>query len=347
MERSILVPGIVRRMMQRIRIKDVAREAGVALSTAALALRDDSKLRPETRQAVRAAAARLGYVYDRSAALMRSGRSHTIGLLVCEITNPFYAELTAGVEEALDEAGYVTMLANTAESVTRQRRMLERFREQPVDGVLIMPATGTPASLASELLAWRLPHATVVRSFRRGAHAGPDNRAGTRLATEHLLALGHRRIAFLGGAAKNSVSTGRWDGYARSMAKASLAPVHLACRTDIGEASALVAALPRSGPTALVCFNDSVAFGASLGLLRSGRMPGRDMAVIGFDDVREAAVWYPPLTTIRVAPQAIGAAAARVLLHRMAEPEAAPLREILPPALIVRESCGAALRQAA
>jgi LacI family transcriptional regulator len=334
-------------MMQRIRIKDVAREAGVALSTAALALRDDSKLREETRRTVRDAAARLGYVYDRSAAMMRSGKSHTIGLLVCEITNPFYAELTAGVEEALDDAGYVTMMANTAESVTRQRRMLERFREQPVDGVLIMPAAGTPPALIGELQQWRLPHATVVRGFRHGAHAGPDNRAGTRLATEHLLAMGHKRIAFLGGAAKNSVSAGRWEGYARSMTKAGLVPEQLLCRTDIGEASAIVEALPARGPTALVCFNDYVAFGAMLGLLRKGRMPARDVAIIGFDDVREAAVWYPPLTTVRVAPCAIGQAAARVLLQRIAEPDSEPLREILPPALIIRESCGATLRKAA
>ncbi|PWC28293.1 LacI family transcriptional regulator [Pseudoroseomonas aestuarii] len=332
--------------MQRVRIKDVAREAGVALSTAALALRDDSRLRPETRRAVREAAERLGYVYDRSAALMRSGKSHTVGLLVCELTNPFYAELTAGVEEALDEAGYATMLANTSESVLRQRRMLERFREQPVDGVLLMPATGTPPALIGELQAWRVPHATVVRGFRAGAHAGPDNRAGTRLATEHLLGLGHRRIAFLGGAARNSVSTGRWDGYARSMARAGLAAEHLPCSTDIGAAAAIAQALPPESPTALVCFNDSVAFGATLGLLRAGRMPGRDVAVTGFDDVREAAHWYPPLTTIRVAPRVIGQAAARVLLHRMEQPEAPPLREILPPALVVRESCGAGLRRA-
>ena len=330
--------------MQRIRIKDVAREAGVALSTAALALRDDTKLREETRRLVRDAAARLGYVYDRSAAVMRSGKSHTIGLLVCEITNPFYAELTAGVEEALDEAGFVVMLANTSESVSRQRRMLERFREQPVDGVLIMPATGTPPALLEDLERWRLPHATVVRGFRRGAHTGPDNRAGTRLATEHLLSLGHRRIAFLGGAARNSVSRERWDGYARAMTKAGLVPEHLPCRTDIGEAAGLIQSLPDGGPTALVCFNDSVAFGATLGLLRSGRIPGRDVAVTGFDDIREAAAWFPPLTTIRVSPRGMGQAAARILLERITHPDAPPRREILAPSLIVRESCGAHLR---
>ena len=330
--------------MQRVRIKDVAREAGVALSTAALALRDDSRLRDETRRAVRDAAARLGYVYDRSAAMMRSGRSHTIGLLVCEITNPFYAELTAGVEEALDEAGYVTLLANTSESAIRQRRMLERFREQSVDGVLIMPATGTSPSLIDELEAWQLPHATVVRGFRKGAHAGPDNRTGMRLATEHLLRLGHRKIAFLGGAAKNSVSTGRWEGYARTMAKAGLSTEHFPCQTDIGEAAMLVQDLPRGGPTALVCFNDSVAFGATLGLLRRGLTPGRDIALTGFDDIRESAVWFPPLTTVRVSPRGTGQVAANILLERINSPQTPPRRVMLEPTLMIRESCGAHLR---
>ncbi|MFC3123711.1 LacI family DNA-binding transcriptional regulator [Pseudoroseomonas globiformis] len=329
--------------MQRVRIKDVAREAGVALSTAALALRNDNQLREETRRAVRDAAARLGYVYDRSAAMMRSGRSHTVGLLVCEITNPFYAELTAGVEAALEEAGFATMLANTGESVTRQRRMLERFREQPVDGVLMMPASGTPPTLLDDLERWGLPHATVVRGFRRGAHTGPDNRGGTRLATEHLLGLGHRRIAFLGGAAKNSVTAGRWEGYARSMARAGLEPVQLACRTDIGEAAALAQDLPHDGPTALVCFNDSVAFGAMLGLSRAGRVPGRDIAVTGFDDIREAALWHPRLTTISTSPRQMGQAAARVLLARIADPDAPPPRETIRAQLVVRESCGAKL----
>jgi LacI family transcriptional regulator len=326
---------------RRARIEDVAREAGVARSTAALALRGSPRLREETRAAVRSAATRLGYVYDRAAAHLRSGRSHTVGLLVCEITNPFYAELTAGVEAALDAAGYVTVLANTSESPARQRRMLERFREQPVDGVILMPAAGTPATLLDEPDAWRLPSTTVVRGFRRGAHAGPDNRGSTRLATEHLLRLGHRRIAFLGGAARTSVSAGRWEGYPRAMAAGDLPARHLPCRTDIGEASAIAAALPPGDPTALVCFNDPVAFGATLGLFRAGRRPGCDVAVTGFDDIRGAAVWHPPLTTVRVAAGDIGTAAARVLLDRIADPAAPPRREVLPPTLIVRGSCGA------
>lgn len=335
--------------MRRVRIKDVAREANVALSTAALALRNDARLREETRRSVHEVAARLGYVYDRAAALMRSGRSHTVGLLVCEITNPFYAELTAGVEEALDAAGYVTVMANTGEDVARQNRMISRFREQPVDGLLIMPASGTSPRLMAELHSVRLPAATVVRGFRTGAHAGPDNRLGARLATEHVLRLGHRRIGFLGGALRNAASIGRLDGYARAMAAAGLAPHHIPCRTDLGDAAALVEALPPTGdgPTALVCFNDSVAFGACIGLLRAGRVPGRDVAVTGFDDIREAAAWYPPLTTVRVAPREIGQAAARVLLHRIAQPDEKPLREVLQPTLVVRESCGAAMHGAA
>jgi LacI family transcriptional regulator len=336
--------GIINPAMKRARIADVALEAGVARSTAALALRDSPRLRAETRLAVQQVAERLGYVYNRSAARLRSGRSYVIGMLVCEITNPFYAELTAGVQAALESAGYVVLLANTAESPARQRRMLERFREQSVDGIIMMPATGTSASLLDELDEWGLPCVTVVRGFRRGAHAGPDNATGTRLATEHLLRLGHRDIAFLGGAARNSVSSGRWEGYARTMTARGLTPLHLPCRTDMGDASDFVATLTPAGPTALVCFNDSVAFGASLGLLRAGRQPGRDVALTGFDDIREASSWFPPLTTVRVAAVDIGIAGARILLDRIEDPSAPARRETLAPTLMVRASCGVSLK---
>lgn len=326
---------------RRVRIEDVAREAGVARSTAALALRDGDRLRQETRDAVREAALRLGYVYDRAAARLRSGRSFTIGLLVCELTNPFYAELTAGVQAALDESGYVAVLANTAESPERQRRMLERFREQPVDGIIIMPASGTPDSLRQELDGFGLPHVTVVRELGEGPHAGPDNSAGTRLATRHLLALGHRRIAFMGGASDNSVARGRRAGYAETMREAGLTPHLLPCRHDFGDAVNLAAELQPRQHTALVCANDPIAFGACNGLLRQGLSVPRDMAVVGFDDIREAAIWHPPLTTVRASAKAMGADAARLLLERIADPGAPPRRIILPPELVVRESCGA------
>ncbi|MGG5819437.1 LacI family DNA-binding transcriptional regulator [Falsiroseomonas sp. HW251] len=325
-----------------VRIEDVAREAGVARSTAALALKGSPRLRQETVASVRAAAGRLGYVYDRLAARLRSGRSGAIGLVVCEITNPFYAELTAGVQAALESSGLVAFLANTEESRERQQLMLERFREQRVDGVLLVPAAGTRPALLDTVARWGMPCVTVVRGFRAGAHAGTDHRAGSAMATRHLIGLGHRHIAYLGAAADSSTSRQRLAGYALAMREAGLAARHLPCLSDIGEAASIVAGLPRSGPTALVCFNDTVAFGATVGLARAGRAVGRDVAVTGFDDVRAAAQWHPALTTIRAGAAAIGDAAARLLLERIADPATPTRRVIVAPELVIRSSCGAA-----
>ena len=322
------------------RIEDVARAAGVARSTAALALRGSPRLRESTVLAVREAADRLGYVYDRLAARLRSGRSNTVGLLVCEITNPFYAELTAGVQSALEDSGLAAFLANTDESLDRQQRMLERLREQRADGVILVPAAGTRPALLDELDRWGMPWVTMVRGFQRGSHAGADDRAGISLATRHLIGLGHRRIAFLGGAAASSASQRRRAGYARALAEAGLSPMLLPCPSDLGAAAEIAAGLTQRGPTALVCFNDSVAFGAMLGLARAGRTPGRDVAVTGFDDIRAAAHWFPALTTVRAHPAEIGAAAAQLLLERIADPAAPTRRVTMRPELVIRSSCG-------
>jgi LacI family transcriptional regulator len=327
---------------KKTRIEDVAQAAGVARSTAAMALRGSPRLREATILKVREAADLLGYVYDRLAARLRSGRSNTVGLLVCEITNPFYAELTAGVQAALEGAGMAAFLANTDESPLRQRAMLERFREQRADGVILVPAAGTRPALLDELDRWGMPWVTMVRGFRRGSHAGADDRGGILLATRHLIGLGHKRIAFLGGAAVSSSSLRRRAGYLFAMRAAGLTPQLLPCLSEIGAASAIASGLARGGPTALVCFNDSVAFGAMLGLARAGRVPGRDVAVTGFDDIRAAAHWVPPLTTVRAHPAEIGAAAASLLLERIAHPDAPTRRVILPPELVIRSSCGSA-----
>lgn len=330
---------------RRIRIAEVARAAGVARSTAALALRGSPALREETRRRVAEAAAALGYVYDRAAARLRSGRSHTVGLVLPNIANPFYAELVAGIDAALDDAGYVALLVSTAESPERQARVLARLREHGVDGVILSPAEGTPAALLDRLAAWGLPHVQAVRAFRRGACVRADDRRGARLAAEHLIRLGHRRIALLGGAADTPVARDRLAGWRGALAAAGLAaaehvPTPAGDRAAAAEAAAALT-LRRPEVTALLCLSDTVAIGAMLGLRRAGREPGRDVAVVGFDDVPEAALWRPALTTVAVGAREIGAAAAALLLARVADPAAPARRIALPPRLVVRQSCGA------
>ena len=305
---------------KRIRLLDVATAAGVARSTAGLALRGAPRVSEATRRKVREAADALGYVPDRLAARLRGGRSGSVGLLVADLTHSFQARLIAALQMALDEAGLASFLAHAGESPERQLRMLTRLREQGVDGVLLLPAAGSRPELLDALDLWGLPWVTLLRGFRRGAHVGVDDRAGLALSTRHLIARGHRRIAFLGGAAPHSVALRRRAGYLQAMREARLPPQILPCGPEIGAAAEIAAGLFRAGPTALACCDDVIAFGAMLGLARAGR--GVEVAVTGFGDLPGAAHWVPPLTTLSVAPEALAGAAAELLLERIATPEA-------------------------
>ncbi|HEY0837069.1 MAG TPA: LacI family DNA-binding transcriptional regulator [Azospirillum sp.] len=334
----------------RVTLTEVAGRAGVSRSTVSLVLRGSPLVAAETRDRVRAAIGELGYIYNRGAANLRASRTHTVGLLVCEINNPFFAELTAGVDDVLDAAGWVAFLANTAESPERQDRFLQRMREHNVDGVILCPAAGSQPEILDRLRAWRLPCVQALRfvSAREGDYAGVDYEFGMEMVAEHLIRLGHGRIAFVGGNLAHSATRARRAGFAAAMRRHGLSPdLVVRCPLDRrAGAEAIGALLDRvDPPTAVVCFNDVVAFGVLLGLEARGLKAGRDIAVTGFDDVPEAGLSRPALTTVATSPRQIGQEAARLLLRRIADPQGAPERVILPTRLVVRESCGAMTRR--
>ena len=152
------------------------------------------------------------------------GSTHTIGLVVCEITNPFYAELTAGIDDALDRAGWVAFLANTAESPARQDRFIARMREHRVDGLLLAPAEGTDPDIVERLHRYGLPVVQMLRRLgkRSADHVGADFRLGMTLAAEHLIRLGHKRIAFVGGGRRASPARDRAVAYRETLARYGL-----------------------------------------------------------------------------------------------------------------------------
>jgi LacI family transcriptional regulator len=332
-----------------VTLLNVARDAGVSRATASLVLRGSELVADETRERVLASMRKLGYVYHRGAASLRTQRSNTVGLIVPDVTNPFFAEMTVGIEERLDQAQHVVLLGNTAETLNKQERLLAMMQEYRADGVLLCPATGTSAQTITRLRQGRLPFILFTR-YVDGVEAdyvGADNKRGAELATEHLIMLGHQRIAFVGGPANSSARHDRLQGYQNALARHGL---------PIDPALQLTSPTTREGghhcirilqeraepPTAVLCYNDIVAFGVMLGLQASGHTPGRDVAVIGFDDIAEAGLWQPALTTVAISPRQIGEEAARLLLERIAAPDAAARQIILHPKLIVRQSCGAA-----
>jgi len=332
---------------KRPTLKDVALRAGVSTGTISLVLNRSNLVAYGTRLRVLQAIEDLGYVYDRGAAQLRSRRTNIVALSVCNLANPYFAEIAAGIENTLDDLGYVLLLGNCSESVSKQKKFIESIREYNVDGVMIIPARETKPEDISDYQNWDSPFIMVSR-YVPGVefdYAGSNNRAGTAAATRHVIDLGHHRIGFVGVNRKTTSGRDRAAGYRAAMRDAGLTvdPLMMVeCPDSREEGFRAIHRLYQSPspPTAVICFNDILAFGVMLGLRAMGLVPGNHCSVVGHDDVAEAVLWRPPLTTIAVDVEGLGVAAAQLLRARLAGAAYKPQRRILESSLIVRETCG-------
>jgi LacI family transcriptional regulator len=289
----------------------------------------------------------LGYVYNMGAARLRAERSHTVGVVVPNLTNPFFAELLGGMETSVDAAGLVMIIANSGDVPARQATVLQRMREHGVDGIILCPAAGTPEDLAQQVSDWTLPVVQALRHVTDGLdYAGADYAAGMEEAVEYLVSLGHRVICFAVHGPVHSAYKERIQGFRDAMSRFGLQSDlvlrvpdrvdHIAERADamFGRGAA---------PTAVICFNDLVAYGLAAGCHDRGLKIGRDISLIGFDDVADAEAMRPRLTSVSTAPSEIGRNAAVLLLDRIAHPSLPPRQHISPAKLHIRDSCGALL----
>jgi LacI family transcriptional regulator len=339
---------------RKVTLTDIASGCDVSRATVSLVLRGSPLVNTLTRARVEAELKRQGYVYNRAAANLRRRTSSSIALVINDLGNPFFAEFAAGVDEALGVAGFVTLLGNTGESPERQQAVLTSLIEHGPAGIILSPAEGSAGQHVLAAVGLHTPLLVFNRELDDArfdnANGTPhwdtlalENQRGARLATEHLISLGHRRIAFFGGHRDSSSCMQRRQGYADAMRTADLpldprwliesAPTRLEAARQTG---ALFNRDP--APTAAVCYNDAVALGLMMGLTSRGRRPGEDFAVTGFDDIAEAAVSVPPLTTVAVEPRERGRQAAELLLRRISDPTSQPVHTVAPVQLRVRES---------
>jgi LacI family transcriptional regulator len=335
-----------RRASSNVTIIDIAREAGVSKSTVSLVLKGSALVAEETRDKVSKAISKLGYVYNRGAANLRGAQSSVVGMVINDLSNPFFAELAIGIERVLRTSGYIPFIANTAESVVRQAEVVRSMREHGASGIILCPALDTEGREINSLLDLGIPIILAIRRVpgARVSVVASDNVAGAARVTEHLISLGHRRIAFLGGMDPMAVRKDRVTGFTRALEAAGLridpALMLESMPTKDGGFTAMSALLSRPDrPTAVVCFNDVVAIGAMLALGRKGLMAGRDIAITGFDDTAEARQVSPPLTTIAVDAGDLGERAAQMLLRQIGSGSLAPETYIGEARLVVRESC--------
>lgn len=331
-----------------VTVTDIAQAIGVSRATVSLVLRGSPLVNVDTRAKVEAELRRQRYVYNRAAANLRRRTSSSVALVINDLSNPFFAEFAAGVDEALGEQGYVTLLGSTGESPQRQQAVLGTLMEHTPAGLILSPAEGSDTAQVRQALG---PTANVLLFNRALVGAdwdflALDNQQGAYLATRHLIERGHREIAFFGGHADSSSCEQRRAGYQHALAEAGL-PVTpqwlIESAPNRLEAARRVDELFVDGlrPSAAVCYNDTVALGLMLGLTSRGIRPGGDFAVTGFDDIPEASVAVPPLTTLTVDPRARGRQAAELLLQRVQSPDAPPVRTVAPVQLRIRESSAA------
>jgi len=329
----------------RVTLSDIAKAAGVSRATVSLVLRNSPTIPRRTHEHVLRHAEELGYVYNRGAASLRTASTNIVGLVIHDITNPYFAAIAAAVQRELAENGRVAFLGDTGDSPDQQRAFIDTVREYSVDGIILSPAAGTDPAWVAKLRDWRLPCVMVSRSLPEVEvdYVGGDNVGGMREATAHLISLGHRRIAMLGGSHTTSTGHERLQGYLEALADANieaLPELIIACPATREAAHNALIDLLRldEPPTAAVCFNDVTAFGAMLALQNLGLKVGSDFSVVGYDDVAEAVLWKPRLTTQRVAVDAIGKTAVRLLLRRMKDWTAPIERVIIPPDFQIRQT---------
>ncbi len=332
-------------MDRKPKLQTVALEAGVSTATVSQVLRGIGRISDETREKVLTAARKVNYQRDGRAASMRSGEIREIGLVVHHLANPFNAEVISGVSDRLDQDGYLVSVLDSRDDPERQQRNLQSLIQSTRGGLLWVPAMGTTQATLDLLAAHRVPTVTFLRRANTGGfdHVGLRNSEALRLAVCHLADLGHRHIAFLGGRTTVDPRAARIAGYKEALAERGLAAPIIWSSAD-SKAAGLEAAiaLRQAHPelTALVCNGDMIALGACLGLARMGLSPGREISVVGFDDIDDAALATPALTTLSVQPYDLGRRLAELLLARIADPNGPAVEVELAATLTIRDTTG-------
>lgn len=331
----------------RVTLQRLALDLGLSTATVSLALRDSPVVAEGTRLRVQEAARASGYVPNRSAAALRTARTNTIAVGLHEILNPAFTELLAALDDALSAAGKTILLGVSQEDVARQTRVLGTLAEYRPDAFIVSPAAHTRVEDLKALAATGIPVVQVTRELEGSGldFAGSDDTLGQMRAVAHLVELGHRRIAMIGGHEGMSTGRKRLAGYRSGLEAAGLAldPALVISGPglrEVGRAAVARLLALDDPPTAAVCFSDLSAFGALMGLQAAGLTAGTDFSLVGFGDIAEAALWHPALTTVYTRIPEYGRSAARLALARIAEPERTVERVELEPRLVVRATTG-------
>ena len=343
-------------------IRDVARESGYSASTVSIVLNSAPLSRyipEETKTRIHVAARKLGYRPNPLARSLRSQRSNIVGVMVFDITDPFCTPILRGLENSLYQANYLSLLADAHNEPHRFERYLEMLLDRRVEGLIIIANwLVTDIKLLADLTARQVPTVIAGRAYESDtvSTVSVDNEAGAALALEHLYRLGHREIAFLRGPKALTSSGQRWKGI-RGFANAvglkldakqvAELPESLDPNSSFEAGVRLTTELLRQGKTftALMAYDDMTALGALRALRQKGLRVPEDCSVIGFDDVAQAGLSVPSLTTVRQPMEAMGSMSVAIMLDSIKsvdqKRDVPVIRRKIPAELVVRESTSA------
>lgn len=333
--------------MFSVGIKDVANLAGVSVGTVSNVLNHPTRVNPATHERVSAAIAKLGFVRNAAASQLRAGLSRSVGLIVLDSANPFFAALARGAEDHAATAGVSVLVGNSGEDSAREETYLDLFEEQRVRGILLSPI-GDITPRLERLRARGIATVLVDRHTRNSAFSSVavDDVAGGRLAAAHLLSSGRKRIAFVGGPLHIRQVADRLEGARQALRNVGLPdPEILATRSmtlpagqEIGRQ--LAARGPQDLPVAIFAANDMLGLGLMQGLLmNTGLRIPQDIALIGYDDIAFAESALVPMSSIRQHATELGRRAMELLLEESAaEGEYVHRQLISTPSLVVRAS---------
>jgi len=328
---------------RRASIKDIAAVAGVAHSTVSRALQNSPLVNRQTAERIRGIAREMGYRASAVARGLATNRTRTIGVVVTTIADLFVAEVVGGIEETANDHGYSVFLANSSAQPDREIKVVHSFAERRVDGIVVT-SSRVGALYVPMLSEMRVP-VVLINNQHPGEFVHSvmiANVEASREATNHLIGLGHRLIAYLGDRFGHQSDTERFAGYRQALEQADLAfqpelVAHGDGRPEGGvRAMEKLLALPEP-PTAVFCYNDMSALGALKGIRAAGLRVPEDVSVVGFDDLFVAQYTEPPLTTVRQPKRQMGRLAMETLLKLMSGSRSEEHVRV-PGELIVRES---------
>jgi LacI family transcriptional regulator len=328
-------------------MQDVARRAGVHAATVSRYLHENTRglVNVATAERVRDAIDDLGYEPNRVARGLRTRRSATIGVVLPDLTNPLFPPMVRGLEDALNEVGYTSLLANTDADASRERIGYETLRARQVEGLVVATAR-LEDPVVDDMIDSGLPLVLVNRTVSRTDVCAviPDDATGIAAAVDHLAGLGHTRIAHLAGPGDVSTGRSREEGFRKAMARHKLRIPRGTIRraaafneaAGVEHAHALLSEAER--PTAIVAANDLLALACYSAAAERGLRCPADVSIVGFNDMAFASRFNPPLTTVRAPQYEVGKRAAELLLPRLQDAELPPQKIVLETHLVIRSS---------